>query len=138
MNLRVLIVSPIQPAPALDATSLGESRFFDIPDFVLGIGNYSIVAQGFSAGDPNGNAGISGTPPTIDTGGGLISFVGSARFLGGGFQYPTILDSGPANRYDAGTFIFERASVPEPTTLALFGAGLAGLGALRRLRKAKA
>ena len=35
------------------------------------------------------------------------------------------------------SFEAAKASVPEPMTLALFGGGLAGIGAMRRRRKAK-
>jgi VCBS repeat-containing protein len=79
-----------------------------VPDFVLGAGNYSIVARGFSNSNPNGNAGpAGGGAPAINTGGGLIQFVGGGRsFAPNGFALPVNLDSGPANRYDAGTFTY--------------------------------
>ncbi len=77
---------------------------------MLAPGHYSIVAQGFSLDDLNGNDGFFGPAPTIDTGGGLISFVGGARYSQvASFDYPSIIDDGPSNRYDAGTFTFAAA-----------------------------
>ena len=114
----------------------GFNRYEDIADFVLGAGSYSIVAQGYGYGNRNGNTGFGGTGPTMDTGGGLISFVGNARYsYTPSFDFPEIIDGGPVNRYDAGTFKFE--AVPEPSTLLLLGSGLLGLVGYGRKRMKK-
>ena len=67
----------------------------------------SIVAEGYGPLEPNGNAGFF-TPPippwTTNDGGGLLQFVGSGRFGSTPGAFPTNVDSGPANRYAAGTF----------------------------------
>jgi hypothetical protein len=87
-------------------------------------GQYSVVAQSFNANDLLQNAGVAGgIAPTTDNGGGLITFTGLGRndiFLN---QFPNRIDLGPANRYGAGSFIFEAASVPEPSAacLVVFG-----------------
>jgi hypothetical protein len=125
-----------------NTVAVGQSRFIDIPNVVLAPGNYSIVAQGFGAADLNGNAGLGGPPPTVDTGGGLIAFVGSGRFTAApALVYPTVVDTGPANRYDAGTFEFIPATIgttaPEPGSLALLAlTGLPVVGAVIRRRRA--
>ena len=116
----------------------GQSRFVDIDDFVLGPGQYSIVAFGFSSLNQNGNSGLGGSGPTQDTGGGAISFIGSGRYdstLSAGFSLPSTLDGGPTNRYDAGTFTFTTA-VPEPGEWAMMLAGIGMIGLLARRRKA--
>lgn len=118
---------------------VGNQRFADVADFNLGIGNYSIVAVGFGSNEQNGNThGAGSGGPTIDTGGGLISFVGKSRYNAAAntaLAFPTIVDGGPANRYDAGTFQFT-AAVPEPGA---YGLALAGMGvvafAMQRRRR---
>lgn len=116
-------------------TLVGNQRFFDIADFNLAAGNYSIVAVGFSNADQNGNNNFGPPTPTINTGG-LLSFVGSARYQNTGsfaLVFPTTADAGPANRYDAGTFMFTSV-VPEPSgyALALAAMGVLGGSAMRR------
>jgi hypothetical protein len=117
--------------------------FNDIVDFVLDVGSYSIVAVGFSSSDKNGNSSDPYPPgdrrgPTMDTGGGLISFVGGGRYGVSitSLTLPLITDLGPANRYDAGTFQFtaQFAAAPEPTSLALMGIALVTLIGSRRRR----
>lgn len=67
----------------------------------------AIVADGYSGLEPLNNTGIPGDPPsTINTGGGLLRFVGQSRFGDPGV-YPANLDNGPANRYHAGTFEYQ-------------------------------
>jgi hypothetical protein len=71
---------------------------------------YTVVAVGYGPSYENGNSGVGGgwELNTESTGGGKISFTGTARFgnSGTGFVWPTNIDGGPANRYGAGTFLF--------------------------------
>ncbi len=129
-----LLVSEVALFYGAEAPLIGQSRFIDITDIELGVGRYSIVAQGFNASNPNGNAGHDALAPNIDTGGGLITFVGGSYFnYTPNLDYPLIADGGPANRYDAGTFQFEAvSSVPVPAAIWLFGSGLIGLIVMRR------
>ncbi len=95
-------------------------------------GQYSVVALGYGDLERNFNTHGSGSAATPN-GGGYVNFVGSSRYDNpSGFILPTILDSGPAIRYGAGTFAF--TPVPEPFTMLLGSAGL-GLAIYRRRRR---
>ena len=97
----------------------GGSRFSSITNVTLNPGAYTIVADGFNFEDDDdeddnnddlpGNTG-SGEEPlpppsTINMAGGVLDFVGFGRFGGTGF--PPNVDTGPANRYHAGTFKYD-------------------------------
>lgn len=127
-------------------TVIGGDRFYSlaVPLF-LAPGSYSIVAQGFSDSDPNGNSnpyGMGGSYSTLDTGSGLISFIGNSRWgLGTGF--PTGTDYSAA-KYGAGTFTYGSAAVqqtadgvPEPGSAMLMGGGLLLVGFWSRRRFTK-
>jgi hypothetical protein len=88
-------------------------------------GNYTIVA--YNDGNYNANGSSPNTTSTENSGGGLISFVGGGRYSGteSGLAFPTTMDGGPSNRYDAGTFEFVQA--PEPTTMSFVSLGIIGL-----------
>jgi hypothetical protein len=99
-------------------TLVGGSRFKPLPAaLALSRSSYSIVSYGHDAANPAGNtAFISKTWSTNDAGG-LIVFVGSARYgPGGPTNFPATVDLGPTDRYAAGTFEF-RSPLAAPTGL---------------------
>jgi len=116
---------------------IGGSRFKNLADdLVLTPGSYTIVGYGYGVGEPNGNtAGPSAEQKTMNDGGGLITFVGGARFgdPGNPGSFPGSPDGGPENRYAAGTFEFEVVPEPAALTLLAFGALFLALFGLRRL-----
>ena len=71
-------------------------------------GHYTVVAVGFNATDLNGNEHNGGwNAPTLNDGGGLISFVGTGRYdFNTTLDIPAIIDVGPPAVYAAGTFAF--------------------------------
>ena len=104
--LRSMTFTTAAPGTLAAGTS---SRFKDLTTpLVLGPGTYTTVAYGYSASEPNGNAGIAAPVWTSDTGGGLIRFIGGGRH-GPAAQFPGTVDGGPADRYAAPTFEFINA-----------------------------
>ena len=114
-----------------DELSIDNSKFVKLPQPILldpqnatgGI-KLTVVAYGYGGytgdlrskpsrnwlgcNERNGNS--EGRPPTwyTQTGGDAIKFTGKSRFAWD-IKFPAIIDTGPANRYAAGTFIFEPA-----------------------------
>jgi hypothetical protein len=104
----------ITPATDNTVTLVGGDYFKDLPSAVTLSGGassatYTVVAVGYGNSYLDGNNGVPGwTLSTDSTGGGKISFTGTSRWAAsnGGFIWPSIMDTGPANRYGAGTFLF--------------------------------
>jgi hypothetical protein len=119
-KLAELIFSGADPG-----TLVGGSRFkplatpIELPAGFHGV----IVADGYNASEPNFNSFGGAGPSTMNSGGGAISFVGSARWGATPGTFPTNLDGGPANRYGAGTFNFTGWAVGE-----LLGSGTVNVG----------
>ncbi|MEX2186066.1 MAG: lamin tail domain-containing protein [Pirellulales bacterium] len=107
------LITEMAFTPASPGTLVGGDRFkplaapLDLPP-----GEYTVVAYGYSAAEPNGNEGVAGptaAQKTLDSADGKISFVGGGRFGTAG-QFPSTPDMGPANRYSAGTLAIEGGS----------------------------
>jgi hypothetical protein len=126
------LVGTVETLTTGNTTLVGFDRFFDVADFVLTPGDYSVVAKGFSGSDLNGNTKSDTVGGPTENGSDLITFIGKSRFdyQPTAFGRPTTIDGGPENRYDAGSFQF--VAVPEPGSVALLGLGLLGFVASRR------
>ncbi len=118
-------------------TLVGGSLFKDLATpLVLPAGfRGSIVADGFSAADPNGNTGLQSLGWTYDSFNGSLLFTGSGRNLATPGVYPTGIDGGPVNRYAAGTFTYTPGTYSGINALAattVYPGSLNGFGAPNR------
>lgn len=91
-----------------DGELIGGSRFIELPTPIALPGGFqgTIVAEGYNAAELLANSG--GTPTQWRTfdGDGALAFVGSSRFGTAG-AFPATPDGGPADRYAAGSFMFD-------------------------------
>jgi hypothetical protein len=116
-------------------------RYFEIDPVTLTMGTQFVVSVfypdvvGYNV-DSNGNSGTAlqnlEPTPTFDSSG-YIANIGRGRYILNANAFPSVLDTGPANRYHAGSFAY--VPNPEPGTLVLLGSVLAGAGILRRRRR---
>ena len=106
-----LLASLSFTAAAPGALAAGSSNRFKAlaAPLILPAGHYTAVAYGYSAAEPNGNAGTGNSSVwTAHAGGRLIRFTGSGRYGSAGL-YPSTPDGGPADRYAGPTFAFSDA-----------------------------
>ncbi len=104
----------------------GGSRFLALAaPLVLPVGAYSIVAWGYGDTELNGNAGGLAALWTVHEGEGSLIADGGGRFGSAG-AWPANLDSGPPNRYAAGTFKFIAGAADLRRTAYRVATGTAG------------
>ena len=134
--------APLAQIETLPGTGVLEAgyRYFDLPGGLTleeGTQFSMVVYYPVSNVDSNGNSGpfppALGEPNPVFAGDGfgMLSNIGVARY-GNGLAFPGTLDTGPENRYHAGSFTY--TPNPEPGTIALVSGALAAAGAWRRRR----
>ena len=103
------VLASVEFSPEDPGELVGGSRFKDLPEPVELTAGFlgSIVAEGYGAGERNGNQGGAELGYELDSGGCAISFVGTGRFGNAAGAFPDTIDAGPRNQYAAGTFVFE-------------------------------
>lgn len=136
-NLGNLLVSTVFNAGTPYAQN-NSDLMQSIAPITLGPGLYQVDAVGFSSSNNNGNLN-TGSPagPTLNNGGGALTFLGAAWDSSTTLDHPTTCvgcQSGPAitQQFDAGTFAF--VVTPEPSSFVMFGTGLLSLGTMVRRR----
>jgi len=115
------VVAALEFTPEQPGDLIGGSRFKNLAAPVTLPAGFrgTIVASGYGGDERNGN-GVAGR--SVFSGGGSIDFVGVARYGVNPADFPDTPDSGPANRYAAGTFFFEPVAEAPSVAIARSGA----------------
>lgn len=117
----------------------GDYRYYAIDPVSLEEGQKFTISVGYGDGnlDSSGNSGTVAQDleprPIFNDGGGVVANIGSGRYGFDQWNFPSYTDSGPANRYHAGSFSY--FPNPEPSTLLLVGGALSVVGVVRRRRR---